>query len=160
MSWEDSLLGVGRSVDCFARRACGQKCQPLLPAEQQHLRERQRVRVRDRQERRPRSHGGESPRRAAMKVQLRRPAAADDFDVAPEHVLRVAGAEGFHRRFFGCESPGKVNRRFAPAQAVRDFVVGEHALAETIAVTVERGGNARDVGRVEADADNGQHSTA
>ena len=54
-------------------------------------------------------------RGAAVQPQLRRTAAADHLDVAPEHALRMAGAERFHRRFFGGEPAGKMNGRDAAA---------------------------------------------
>ena len=59
----------------------------LLQAYQQHLREGERVGVRDREQRGPRVQGREPARGSAVKLQLRRPAVANDFNVAPQHVL-------------------------------------------------------------------------
>ena len=59
----------------------------------------------------------EAARGAAVQLQLRRAAAANDFDVAPEHAQRSPGAERLHRRFFRGEAAGKVNRRDAAARS-------------------------------------------
>ena len=96
-------------------------------------------------------------RGAAVKLQLRRAAAADDFDVAPEHALRVAGAERLHRRFLGREAAGEMNRRHAAPRAVRDFALGEDAVQEAVAVALDRGGDAMDVGGVEPESDDVGH---
>src|ERR1700704_4280264 len=90
---------------------------------------------------------------AAVQLQLRGTAAADHFHVAPENAVRVAGAERFHRRLFGGETPGEMNRGVAATHAVRDFVVREDAMSEALAVALDAGGDAGDVRSVEADSD-------
>ena len=94
---------------------------------------------------------------AAVQLQLRRTAAADHLDVAPEHALRVAGAERFHRRFFRGEPPGEMDGRHAAAHAVRDFALGEDAAEKPVAVALDRVGDAADVGGVEAETDDVWH---
>ena len=49
----------------------------------------------------------ESAGGAAVKLQLRRAAPADDLDVAPQHLLRVARAERLHRASFAAKRPAK-----------------------------------------------------
>ena len=88
------------------------------------------------------AHRGEPARGAAVKLQLRRTAAPDDFDVAPQDAPRVAGAERLHRRLFRGEAAGKMNGRHAAPLAVRDLAVGEDAVQEPLAVPLDRGGDA------------------
>ena len=65
----------------------------------------------------------------------------------------MAGAERLHRRFFRGEPAGEMNRRHAAARAVRDLALGEDPPQKPIAVPLDRGGNAGDVGGVEPEAD-------
>ena len=95
---------------------------------------------------------------AAVKLQLRRSAAPYHFDVAPEHLLSVTGAERFHRRFLCREAPGKMDRRVPPALAIGDFAVGEDAAEETVSVTFDCCRDARDIGGIEAKANDVRHS--
>ena len=95
------------------------------------------VGVGDGQERRAAADGREAPPGAAVKLQLRRTAVADDLDVAPQHATRVAGAERLHRRFLGGEASGKMDGRLAPPLAVRDFAVGEDPMQEPVAVALD-----------------------
>ena len=95
-----------------------------------------------------------SPCGAAVQLQLRRTARfAHDFDVAPEHALRVSGAERFHRGLFAGEAAGKVHGRMAPAHAVRDFAVGKNTPGKSIAVALDRRGDARNFRGVESESD-------
>ena len=89
-----------------------------------------------------------------MQLQLRWTAAPDDLHVPPQDALRVAGAERLHGGFLRGESSGKMNGRFTPAHAVRDFAFGENTGEETRAVSVDRGADAADVGGVQSQADN------
>jgi polyphenol oxidase len=50
-----------------------------------------------------------------------------------------------------------MNCRLAPPHAVRNFTLGEHALDEALAITLDGGGDARNVGRIDAEADDGGH---
>lgn len=123
--------------------------------------ERERVGVRDGQLRRSAADPGEAPGRAAVQLQLRRAAGpAHDFDVAPQDILRAAGAERLHRGFLRSEPAGEMNRRMAASHAVRDFAVGENALAESVAVALERRDDAGDFCGVESEADDGHASQA
>src|SRR5438552_19083129 len=111
----------------------------------------------DRQERGAAADCGESPRRAAVKLQLRRTTAPDNLEIAPQHALRVAGAERFHAGFLGGEPACKMNGGHAAARAIRDFAVGEYAAQKPISVPLDDVRNAVDVGWREADADDGGH---
>ena len=96
-----------------------------------------------------------------MQPQLRRTARlTDDFDVAPQHSLRVSGAEGFHRRFLGREAAGKVNGRIVAPHAVRDLRFGEDAVSEPFAVPFDGRSDARDIRCVEAESDDVHAPTA
>ena len=115
----------------------------------------------DRQLRRSTADFREAPRGAAVQLQLRgTPGPADDLDVAPEHALRVPGAERFHRGFLRSKAAGKMNRGVAPPHAVRDFTFGEDAVCESLAVALDGGGDSWDVGGVEPESDNGHASKA
>lgn len=100
---------------------------------------------------------GKSPRRPTMEAQSRRTAVANDLDVAPEDLLRVAGTERFHPRFLCCKPPGKVNRGLASTPAVRNFAIGEHPPQEPLAIPLNGGGDARDFGRVKSQANDVGH---
>jgi hypothetical protein len=131
------------------------------PSEDNDLSEGERIGVRDGQLRRLAADPVEAPGRTALQLQLRRPAGpADDLDVTPQHALRVAGAERLHRRFLGREPAGKMDRRMAAAHAVRDFAVGEDAPSESIAVALERRGDARNLRGIESQTDDGHASQA
>src|SRR5882672_11864919 len=105
-----------------------------LPSENQHLRQGQRIGMSDGEQRRIPPHRGKSTRRAAVELQLRRTAAADHLDVAPQHALRVARAERFHGCFLRGETAGEMNSRHPPACAVSDLAFGEDAAGEPLAV--------------------------
>ena len=92
-----------------------------------------------------------------MQEELRGTAPAHDLDVAPQHALRVSGAERFHRCFLGGESAGKMNRGNAPTPAVSDLALGENAVNESIAVALDGLRNAIDVGRVDSQPDDIRH---
>ncbi len=132
----------------------------VLLAEDHHLREGERVGMRDRDERRVAADGREPAAGAAMQVKLRRAAAAHDLDVAPEDALRVAGAERLHRRFLGGEAAGKVDFGLAAPLAVRHFGLGEDTMDETITVTFDGCGDAWNVGRVDSQSDDIRHDAS
>lgn len=115
--------------------------------------------MRDGQKRRLRAQLRITPRRSAMKQQVRRAAVARNFDVAPQDLLRVPGAERFHRRFLRGEPSGKVYRRDAAPAAVCDLAVSEHALDESIAVALDGGGDSVDVGDVKPESDDAHESS-
>ena len=85
-----------------------------------------------------------------MKLQSRRAATADHLDVAPEHLLRVAGAERFHRRFLCRKSAGEMDRGSSTPLAVGNLFVRENAPQEPIAVAFDCRRDARDICGVEA----------
>lgn len=147
--WQPERDGAGSSgADCQLR---------LRAAEQQHLREGDRLRVCDRQERRSAAHRVEAPLGAARQYQTRRSASAHDLDVAPPHLMRVPSAERLHRRFFRGKPAGKVDRRAMTPLAVGDLALGEHARDEAVAPAGNDVFDAVDVGRVEAKADDVWH---
>src|SRR5262249_42847828 len=89
---------------------------------------------------------------AAIQMEARRSAPPDHLHVAPQDALRVPRAQRLHRRFLGGESPGEMDRRYAPPRAVRNLAVGEDAAEEPIPVPLDRLRDAVDVGGVEAEA--------
>lgn len=131
----------------------------VLFSEDEDFRQRERVGMRDGQERSGAPKRSESIRRAAVKPQLRGTAAPDDLDVAPQHAKRMTGAERLHGRFLRRETSGEMNGRNAAAQAVRHFAFGEHTMEKPIAVAFDRLGDAIDIGDVEAEPDDGRHAT-
>lgn len=92
-----------------------------------------------------------------MKLQLRGTSAAHHFNIAPEHLLGMTRSERLHRRFLGGEAAGKVDRRIPAALAVRDFPVGEDAAQKSLAVPFDCRSDARDIGSIEAKANDGRH---
>jgi len=83
----------------------------------------------------------------------------DDFDVAPEHALRVPRAERLHGRLFRREAASEMNRRHPSPLAVRDFAFGEDAVQKAVAVAFNRGGNARNIRGVETETDDVGHAS-
>ena len=92
-----------------------------------------------------------------MKLQLRGTSAAHDFNVAPEDLLGMTRSKRLHRRLFGSEAAGIVNRWSPPALAIRDLPVGEDAAQESLAVSFDCRGDARYIGSIEAKANDGRH---
>ena len=109
--------------------------------------------MRDRDERSFPADFLEAPRRSAVQLQLGRAAVAHDFHVAPQHAVRMTGAERFHRRFLGGETAGEMDCRKVAPRAVRDLSGRENAGQKTVAVSLDRCGDALDVGGIEAEAD-------
>jgi len=127
----------------------------LSPPEQQHLRERERVGVGDRQERHRSTEGIEAAFRSVVKREPGRAAESNHFNVLPEHFGRMAGAERLHRRFLCGEPSRKMDRGFAAPRAVGNFAVGEYAAKEPVAVLADCRLDSRNVGRVNAEPDDG-----
>jgi hypothetical protein len=95
-----------------------------------------------------------TPRGAAMQLKLRGTAAATHhLHVAPQHALRVAGAERLHGGFLRGKSTRKMNGGDATTGAVRDLSFGEDSLKESLAVAFDHICNTIDVGRVDTKAD-------
>lgn len=115
--------------------------------------------MRDGQERRPATDGLEPPACAAVKQEPGRTVTAHDFDIAPEHALRVPRAERLHGRLFRRKAAGEMNRRHAPPLAIRDFAFGEDAVQEAVAVACNGCGNTRDVRGVETETDDVGHAS-
>jgi hypothetical protein len=126
-------------------------------SEQQDLCKRERLCVRDGQQRGFGADCSEPSRCASMQPELRRAAVTDDLDVAPQDVLSMPGAERFHRGFLGGEAAGEVDGRFLAARAVFDFTIGEHAMQEPIAISFNGRRDPRDIRCVEAKTDNLRH---
>src|SRR5262245_26068136 len=106
----------------------------------------------DRDERRFPAYSRELRGRAAVHLELRRTAASDDLDIAPQNAMRMAGAKRFHRRLFRSESAGKVNRRRPAAATVRNLRVGKHSTEKPFAVSLDYAGDAVDIRGVETDS--------
>lgn len=115
--------------------------------------ERQTVRVRDGQKRLRRTNPGEVFTRGVVKLQLRRPAAPDDFEVTPEHAERVPSADRLHPRFLRGKSPGQMRRRVLAPHAVGNLFVGEDPTEKPVAVSFERLGDAGNLGGIHPQAD-------
>lgn len=113
--------------------------------------------MRNRQQRPARAKCREATAGTAVKLQLRWPPAPDDFHVAPEHLLRVTGSERFHRGFLCREAAGKMNRRITSPLAIGDFAVGEDTVQETVPVSGDCRGDARDIGGIEAKTNDVRH---
>lgn len=111
----------------------------------------------DGQQRGSGAQGGKMTSGAAVELELRRTAATDHFDIAPEDLLRVTGAERLHRGFLGGKSSRKMDRRLPPSHAISNLAVGEHALQETVAKSFDRRGDPRDVGGIEPQTDDLRH---
>jgi hypothetical protein len=118
-------------------------------AEDQDFGERERVGMRDGQQRRSAADRRESSGGAAVKLQLRRTSVPDDLDIAPEHATREPRAERLHSRLFRGKARRKTALRYAVAPAVGHLTVGEHAVHEPIAIACDGVGNTRDVGDVQ-----------
>ena len=134
-------------------RRAGDNPRCLSVAENQHLRQRERVGMRDGDERGSAAHGGEPARGAPVQPQLRWTAVSHDLDVAPQDAVRVAGSQGLHGGFLGRESAGKVRRRHAAPHAVGHFALGEDTMGESLAVALDGGGDTGDVGGVKPESD-------
>ena len=123
--------------------------------DEEHLSECERLRVRNRQERTARVQVGHAAGSAAMKLQLRRTAwRAHDFNVAPQHALRVTGAERLHCGFFCREPAREMGCRVPPPRRVRDLPLGEYAAEEPIAVPRDGRFDPIDFGCIHAETDN------
>src|SRR5262249_23131743 len=140
-----------------ARESGNSRCAGVSLAEDQDLRQRQRIRVRDSKERAFPADMLKAACRAAVQLQLRRTAAADHLAIAPQHSARMAGAERFHCRLFRGKAPGEMDGRHAPPRAVGYFPVGEDPAEEPIAVTLDGIADAADVGRIEPKSDDVCH---
>ena len=65
----------------------------------------------------------------------------------------MPGAERLHRRFLGGKARGETGNGIALTGTIGNLGGGEHALKEAIAVAREDVPDPRNVGRVEAEAD-------
>ena len=122
--------------------------------EQNHLGERERVGVGDRDERIPDLELFCAAQCAAVQLKLRRPAAADDLDIAPQDPLGASRSERLHRCFFDRKAAGQVRHGSAAPRTISNFPLGEDALKEALTVALEHVRHARDVCCVETDREN------
>ena len=81
----------------------------------------------------------------------------DHFDVAPEHLLRMPGAERLHPGFFGGEPAGEMDRGHAAPCTVRNLSLCEDAAQEPVAEPFDGGRDAVDFRGVEAEPDDVGH---
>jgi polyphenol oxidase len=79
---------------------------------------------------------------------------ADDFDVNPADAAAPAGAEGFHRSFFGGEAAGEAFVFVFETLAIFAFGGGVEAAEKCFAVALDGGFDAADFGDVDSEADN------
>lgn len=161
-----SRVRRNRRANCRTRwmlwvegRLCGRRRREAprrWQLEEQHdLRDSEGLRVSDRQKRAVCLHIGESPGGASVEPQLRwSTGRAHDLYIAPEHALRVTGAERFHRRLFRRKPAREVRCRIPATSRVCDFSLGEDASEKAIAVSLDRGFDAINFGCVHSDPDN------
>lgn len=121
-------------------------------AEQHHLRHRQRLRVRDCDQRPGDLHGVRPPGSATVQVKPWRAPEANDFDVFPEHALRLTGAKRLHGRLLDRKSPGQMRSRIPTLGTISNLTGSKHPVEESFTVAVEQFGDTGNVGGVEADA--------
>jgi len=125
------------------------------------LRDRERIRVSDRELRRTAANFCEARRGASVQLKFRRAARmTHDLDIAPEHTLRVPGAKRFHRRFLGRKPAREMDGRIVAAHAVRHFRLGEDPVGESLAITLDGVGDARNICGVESQSDDRHVFTA
>ena len=93
-----------------------------------------------------------------MEFESGRSTAANNLDATPEHILRVTGAQCFHRSFLRSESSGKMNLRVSAPHAVRNLSFCEESLNESVAIPGDGRCDARDIRRVDAKADDRRHN--
>jgi len=141
------VMGSGVGVEDGIGRA---KCKPglRLASEDDYLGDREGVGMRDGHQDGLAARRREAPFCGAVQLKLRGPAAADDFNVAPEHALGVPGSERLHRRLFRGKPAREMNGRDLAPHAVRRFAVGEHSAQESVAVPFDGGGDTIDVSGV------------
>src|SRR5262245_6905093 len=94
------------------------------------------------------AHGRKATAGTAMKLELRRAAMPDHFNVAPQHLLSVTGAKRFHRGFLCREAPGKMDGWKPSPLTVSNFAVSEDAAEKTVAESLDCRRDARNVRRV------------
>lgn len=105
--------------------------------EEHDLRQGQCLGVCDGHEAATHLHALGAPGGAAVQLQLRRPAEADDLDVLPQHAAGMAGAESLHRRFLGRKPAGEVRDGVAPPRTIGDLPLGENPVQEPVAIAPE-----------------------
>jgi len=121
-----------------------------LLAEKQDLRERERLAMRDRQERSASAERGESFCGAAVELEAWRASAADNLYVSPQDILRMPRAERLHPGFLGGKTPGEMNGRYSAAVAVLDFPLREDAAKKPFTVACNCGRDPIDLGRIQS----------
>ena len=126
---------------------------PVAIADQQDLCHGEGVRVRDCEERRNSTKGGETTRGTAVELQLRRAGSPDNLNAAPQDLRGVSRPERFHGGLFGGESAGKVNRRCATPRAVRDFSFCKHPTQKSLAIPLDGSRDSWNVGGIEPQPD-------
>ena len=165
-------------VEAFSRQSCNQQSQSHLfrrprrrhnsgchrasesvnwrrcsRAQQDHLRERQRLRMCNGEE----GGGGAHPRvadcRPTLKSQERGTALPHYFDVAPEDAVRMSRTERLHRRLFRGEPAREMRRRVSPPGGVGDLPLGENATEKPIAESSNGRFDPVDLRGVDAEAD-------
>lgn len=94
-----------------------------------------------------------------MKLEAGWSTTTDDLDTPPEHILRVSGTEGFHRRFLRREASGKMDCGLTSPHAVGDLPFREDALDEAFAVPFDGCRDTRNVSGVDPETNDGGHDS-
>lgn len=127
-------------------------------AEQEHLRDRDRIRMRDGQQRRLHTHAFGTRGRCSMQPELRRAKRAEDFNILPEHAARMTRAERFHCRFLGGEAPGEMRHGVPPARTIGNLTLREDTAQEPLSVSFKRAGDAWEVGGINSQSEDSHGS--
>jgi hypothetical protein len=148
------VTGGGKAL-ILESSIAGETCQRWLRSltKQQHLRHRQHVGMRDRQQRRSDAHAFSPGGSPAMQPQLRRAKSPEHFDILPEDSAGVAGSQGFHRRFLRGKPPGQVRHRIAALRTIGNLSVREYTAQKTFPISLERAANSRNVGRIDSQSE-------
>src|SRR5438128_1541575 len=111
--------------------------------------------MRDGEERSPRLKRLVPAKRASCQPQLRRTSMAEHFDVLPQDAARMPGAERLHRGFLRGKAAGEARDRIAVMRTISNLAVGENTVEEAVAVPLQYVAEARNIGGVEPEPDDG-----
>ena len=130
-----------------------------LLAEQEDFGHRDRIGMRNGEQRRSHPQSFRSRGRSAMQPELRRPKRAEHLDVLPQHAARMAGSERFHRGFLRGKPSGEMGHRVAALRTISNLPIREYTAQEPLSVSVIRASDAWDVGDINAQSED-RHASA